>query len=219
LNLELGTMNGGREVEQTGNTGEGRTERSSGIAHRLCLATGRLADISGHLAAVTLLVLTFSIVLGIALRVVSIDNSWTYDVDLYALIWLTFFGAALTSLRNHHVTAGIALEKIFGRGKLLRLLRFAAVVAFMVIFAVSGYRLTHTSFVTHETTLDVMEWPVWIAEAALPIGTALWLFAEVHKLLRPFCGDRQGSESRERPGSSPVAGTEEESPIILSGGE
>lgn len=201
-------------MAQSGDTDEGGVERSRGIAHRLWVLTGRLADATGHFAAATLLVLTFSIVLGIALRVLSIDNSWTYDVDLFTLIWLSFFGAVLTSLRNHHVTAGIALEKIFGRGKLLSLLRFAAVVTFLVLFAVSGYRLTYTSFTTHETTLDVVQWPVWIAEAALPIGAALWLVAEVHKLLRTLGSGNQWSESRERRGDGPVAGTEDEpSPI------
>ena len=148
-------------------------------------ATGRLAAATGHLAAAALLVLAATIILGIILRVLRIDNYWTYDLDLFSLVWLAFVGAVLTSLREHHVTAGIALENMLGgRGTVLNILRFAVVTAFLVIFAVSGYRQAYTSFVTHETTIDVVAWPVWIAKAALPLGAVLWLAAEIHKFLR-----------------------------------
>jgi len=167
-------------------------EPPGGIALRLQVVTGRLADGAGHLAAATLLILALSIVLGITLRAVHVDNSWTYDLDLYMLAWLSFIGAALTSLRNHHVTAGIALENLLGGGgKLLGILRFAVVATFLVMFTISGFRQAYSSFVSNETTLDVVQWPVWLAKAALPLGAALWLAAEVHKLLRRFTGGRE----------------------------
>ena len=165
-----------------------KEERHGGIVRFLERATGALADLAGHLAAAMMLLLTLAIVLGIGLRIVHIDNSWTYDLDLFSLVWLAFIGAVLTSLRNHHVTAGIALENLLGRGTLLGLLRFAIVAAFLVLFTISGYRQAYSSFITHETTLDVAQWPTWVAEAALPLGTALWLIAEAHKLLRKFTG-------------------------------
>jgi TRAP-type C4-dicarboxylate transport system permease small subunit len=164
-------------------------EPPDSIALRLQVLTGRLADGAGHLAAATLLILALSIVLGITLRQVHVDNSWTYDLDLYMLAWLSFIGAGLTSLRNHHVTAGISLENLLGgRGKVLGILRFAIVGTFLVLFTVSGFRQAYSSFVSNETTLDVVQWPVWVAKAALPLGAAFWLAAEVHKLLRRFTG-------------------------------
>ncbi len=152
-------------------------------------ATGWLARAAGHLGAVMLLVLSLSITVGITLRYLRIENYWAYDLDLFSLAWLAFVGAVLTSLRNHHVTAGIALENILGgRGTVLAIIRFVIVGGFLVMFCVSGYRQALTSFVTHETTIDVVEWPVWIAKAALPLGAALWLAAEIHKLLKGLTG-------------------------------
>lgn len=166
-----------------------RCERSL-VARASRLLRG-LADGAGHAAAAVYLVLTLSIILGIVLRAFDIDNSWTYDVDLFALIWLAFLGAAFTSLRDHHVTAGIALENIFGgRGLVLSIIRYLVVATFLVLFTVSGYQQAVGSFVNHETTLDVLGWPVWIADSALPVGTFLWLAAETHKLLRRFVGAR-----------------------------
>jgi TRAP-type C4-dicarboxylate transport system permease small subunit len=163
--------------------------------------TGWLASGTGHLAAVTILLLAFSIIIGIALRILRIDNYWTYDLDLFALVWLAFIGAVLTSLKEHHVTAGIALENMLGgRGRFLNLLRFVIIATFLVMFAVSGYRLASSSFITHETTIDVVEWPVWIAKAALPLGAVLWLAAEIHKLLRRLTEPGQSEKSGEPDG-------------------
>jgi C4-dicarboxylate transporter, DctQ subunit len=182
----------GAQAGTTGQSAETRTQAPEGIALRLQAVTGRLADGAGHLAAATLLILALSIVLGISLREVHIDNSWTYDLDLYMLAWLSFIGAVLTSLRDHHVTAGIALENLVGgRGTLLGIVRFAVVATFLVMFTISGFRQAYSSFVTNETTLDVVQWPVWIAKTALPLGAALWLAAEAHKLLRRFTGGRR----------------------------
>jgi len=180
------------QTETTGESAGPPMHKRSGIALRLRAVTGHLSEGAGHLAAATLLVLTLSIVLGIALRVVNIDNSWTYDLSLFALAWLSFIGAVLTSLRDHHVTAGIALENLLGgRGTLLAILRFVIVAAFLVMLTVSGYREAHSSFLNSETTLDVVQWPVWVAKTALPVGAALWLVAETHKLFRRFTGSKK----------------------------
>jgi TRAP-type C4-dicarboxylate transport system permease small subunit len=148
-----------------------------------------IADAAGHLAAFVLLLLTIGIVLGITLRWIDIDNSWTYDFVLFTLVWVAFVGAVFTARRDRHVTAGIALEHVFGgRGTVLSILRFAIVGGFLVLFAISGERLALESFRTGETTVDVVQWQVWIAEAALPIGAVLWLVAEAAKFLRRVAG-------------------------------
>lgn len=162
--------------------------RKAGPLYGLARIGDRLADIVGHLATVALLCLTVGLVLGIVLRWVRIDNSWTYDFDLYSLIWVAFAGAVLTSRYDRHVTSGIALERIFeGRNRIIaRWLRVLIVVVFLILFTISGWWDVLSSFQTHEKTIDVVQWPVWIAKAALPFGTACWAIAEIAKsILRP----------------------------------
>jgi TRAP-type C4-dicarboxylate transport system permease small subunit len=150
-----------------------------------------IGEIVGYVAAALLVILTVSILLGIAMRSTHIDNSWTYDVDLFALVWVAFVGAAFTALREDHVTSGIALENMYPRSAgVMLVLRFVIIAVFLVIFTVSGYAQFIDSVQTHETTLDVMSWPVWIATLALPIGTTLWLIAEVHHFLRRLAAKR-----------------------------
>jgi len=150
-------------------------------------ASGAVAQVAGALAALALLLLTFSIILGIVFRFVGINNTWTYDFDIFTLLWLAFVGAAWTARENAHVTAGIALEQILGhRGRVLTILRFVIIAGFLVLFAYASYNQMLDSFHTHERTLDVVEWPLWVPKAALPLGAIAWIAAELHKLLRQF---------------------------------
>lgn len=167
-------------------------------------AGAAVADAVGHLAAFVLLLLTLAIVLGITLRWIGVDNSWTYDLDLFALVWTAFAGAVLTSLRGRHVTAGIALENMIGRGTALAVIRFAIVGTFLVLFAVSGYWAALESWQTQETTIDIAQWPVWVAKAALPAGAALWALAEAAKFLRRLA--HPGEEPEPEAASPDIAG-------------
>jgi len=153
--------------------------------------SGGLGQAVGHVAATLMIVMTLSILLGIVMRATHIDNSWTYDVDLFSLIWVAFLGASFTALRQEHVTSGIALENAYPRcAGLMLVLRFVIVAAFLVTFTISGLSQFLDSLQTHETTLDVMSWPVWIPHLALPVGTLLWLIFEIHHFLRRVAAKR-----------------------------
>lgn len=160
-------------------------------------AFGWIGRAAGITAAVVTLVLAASVLLGIILRASSIDNTWTYDLDNFVLIWLAFIGAAYTGYRGSHVTSGISLERLLKRGTLaLIALRFVIVAGFLVVFIYSGYQQFHSSWMFNEKTTDVAQWPVWVAKVALPIGGVAWLAAEIHKLLALLAGgDPPSTES------------------------
>ncbi|TAN30558.1 MAG: TRAP transporter small permease subunit [Castellaniella sp.] len=145
----------------------------------------------GYVSAALMVIMTLSILLGIVMRATHVDNSWTYDVDLFALIWVAFVGASFTALREEHVTSGIALENAWPRcAGVMLVLRFVIMAAFLVTFTISGLLQFMNSVQTSETTLDVMSWPVWIPHLALPVGTSLWLVFEIHHFLRRVAAKR-----------------------------
>ena len=145
----------------------------------------RIVDAVSHLASLSLLFLTAGLLLGIVLRWFAIDNSWTYGFDLISLVWVAFGGAVVAAKFDYHVTAGISLETHFPRlGIALPLVRFVIVIGFLVLFLISGWQDVSNSYLNHETTYDVTEWPVWVGKAALPVGCLFWAFAEVVKFGR-----------------------------------
>ncbi len=145
----------------------------------------RIVDAVSHVASLSLLFLTTGLLLGIVLRWFAIDNSWTYGFDLISLVWVAFGGAVVAAKFDYHVTAGIALETHFPRlGLALPVVRFVIVIGFLVLFLISGWQDTSNSYLNHETTYDVTEWPVWVSKAALPVGCLFWAFTEVVKFGR-----------------------------------
>ncbi|MEX6505880.1 TRAP transporter small permease [Jiella sp. M17.18] len=183
-----------------------RPERRRGLA-AVAGAGDRLAGAVGHIGMVALLALTAGIILGIVLRWVRIDNSWTYDLDLFALVWVAFAGAVMTARFDRHVTSGIAIERMV-EGPLrlaFRIVRVVIVVGFLVLLTVSAWRDTLSSFSTHETTIDVVQWPVWIAKAAIPVGAAFWALAELCKAVLRGNADEDAEVSaitnEDRPGA------------------
>lgn len=160
--------------------GPARRARHSARRALACVAVA-----AGILASAIMLLLALSILIGIVLRSVSIDNSWTYDLDTFCLVWLAFLGAAYTGYRAAHVTSGISLEHLLGGAIVLRLIRFMIVAGFLVIFIRSGFQQWHSSWLFNETTLDVVQWPVWVAKLALPVGGVAWLAGEIHNILGP----------------------------------
>ena len=168
-------------------------DRKTSAVVRLAGIGDWIADAIGTIGRVALISLSAGLILGIGMRWVGIDNTWTYDLDLFSLVWLAFAGAVLTARRDRHVTAGIALEHLF-RGRLrlaFRGLRVAIVVVFLCLLAVSGWRDAMSSLHTHETTIDVVAWPMWIAKIVIPLGALCWAVAEISK----FILRRPGRES------------------------
>lgn len=70
----------------------------------------------------------------------------------------------------------------------MRVIRLVVIVGFLAMFVVSGYWDALSSLQTHETTIDIVQWPVWIAKAALPLAALGWALAEIAKFLRQFGG-------------------------------
>lgn len=168
---------------------EARASRPRGALSSAASALGWVGLAAGVLAGIAMLVLATSVLLGIVLRTVGIDNSWTYDLDHFSLIWLAFTGAAYTGYRGAHVTSGISLENLLGRRAIiLVVIRFIIAAGFLAVFTWSGYQQFHSSWLFGEATLDIAQWPVWVAKFALPVGTAAWFVAECHKLLAHLAG-------------------------------
>lgn len=159
----------------------------------------RLADLmtasAGFFGAVGLLALTAGIVIGIVFRFIGIDNTWTFDFDLYGLAWTAFVGAVLTARQDLHVTAGISLENYApaALSKWIKLLRFVVTIGFLCLLCYAGAIAAASSFNGHEKTIDVAQWPVWIAKISVPIGTGFWALAEFAKLVRAL--SRLGNET------------------------
>lgn len=135
------------------------------------------------ISALSLLLVTGTILASIVIRSFRYDNSWSYDGTLYSLQWLAFVGAAYTAYRGSHITAGIAIENIFPRlSRPIAIIRIAVIAIPLIGFTIIGAQQAFDSFVENEMMLDTLAWPVWISRISIPIGMGFWFLASILSL-------------------------------------
>ncbi|MCC7080471.1 MAG: TRAP transporter small permease [Burkholderiales bacterium] len=162
-------------------------EREAGGAKRVLGGVTRAIAVTvGHLGIAALAVLAFSVCLTVSMRWAALDTEWVFDLNVFALVWLAFTGAALTSLNGTHVNAGIALERFFPRARTaLNTLRALVIIPFLLLVVALTALQTWQASVDHQVTFDLAAWPVWAAQVSMPLGAAAWACAEIAKLVRP----------------------------------
>jgi TRAP-type C4-dicarboxylate transport system permease small subunit len=139
---------------------------------------------AGVIAGLALVVLSASILYGVALRMFGIEDIWSFDLDIFVMIWFGMVGAAYTAHLDSHVTAGIALERRWTRAAgTLRIVRFILTAIYLLALVFFGVILTWQSFESHTTTWDLALWPEWIAQAAVPVGAFAWLAVILSRLI------------------------------------
>jgi TRAP-type C4-dicarboxylate transport system permease small subunit len=139
---------------------------------------------SGVIAGLALVVLSASILYGVTLRMLGLEDIWSFDLDIFVMIWFGMVGAAYTAHLDSHVTAGIALERRWTRAAgTLRIVRFTLTAIYLLALVLFGVILTWQSFESHTTTWDLALWPEWVAQAAVPVGALAWLIVILSRLV------------------------------------
>ncbi len=79
----------------------------------MCKVLDRLCDVLAVVAALLLLFITISISYSIFARLVGIHSPiWTVQMNEYALLWLTFLGAAWLLSRDKHVSIHLVFQRL-----------------------------------------------------------------------------------------------------------
>jgi TRAP-type C4-dicarboxylate transport system permease small subunit len=135
------------------------------------------------LAAMALMVFA-----NVALRFLT-DHSilWVEEVSRYLMIWLTFLGAGLVLRYGGHIGIDALQEALPVQAPAIRAIIFVLLLGFFAFMVWIG---TRYAMLTWSQTTPVLEIPVGIVYAAMPVGFGLLI---VHLLLMavPYVRRRQ----------------------------
>lgn len=125
-------------------------------------------------AAVLVIAAAGAIVLDVLARALfNVAFSWANEFTRYAIVWMTFLGAAIGARRGAHISIDVLAELLPPRLALLAL-RGAAAIASLAC-AVLGWQAV--ALVRHMARLGQtspsMEAPMWLVYCALPLGFGL----------------------------------------------
>lgn len=170
-------------------------------------ASGALAAGMVWLGAVVLLGLTALVFVGVVRRYVfGMPLTWTDDLAGYGVVALVMLGAAEATRRHESVEVDLLTTRIGPR-----LARLAAVWGALAVLLVAGVLLhgglEMVAFARMVGLISdgYLELPMWIPQAALPIGMAVLALVAGVRLVRLVTGLDSPHLGRQAPPSDPGA--------------
>jgi len=141
----------------------------------LARAWGALLDGLGYLAASLMAALTVAVVYEVAARYVfNRPTVWAVDFTEYALLYVTFVGAAW-ALRDHaHIRIEMVVERL-GRGPQLSLGALVSLVAAGVsaVLMWQGAEVTWEAYANNQAMLKAWRVPRWVLILPISLGSLL----------------------------------------------
>ena len=145
----------------------------------------RAAKIFGEVLAwivITLMVvLTGVVVVAVIYRKFGASLSWYDEIASVLLAWITYYGSALAALKRSHIGFDDVLLALPRRARAIAVgVAEVLVLFFFVLLAWSGVSVLQ---ILQGETLVSLTWvPVWATQSIIPIGSVLFIVAELLSL-------------------------------------
>jgi C4-dicarboxylate transporter, DctQ subunit len=148
-----------------------------------------LTRIENVLAASALGLATLIAIVAVLLRYIfGIFLFWSEEAIIYLIIYSTFLGAVITLRHNEHVNVDIVGPFLKKRGKrVVAVIGAAFTVVYLVCIGFYAWLLLFEPFST-STSTPSLKLPLWVVEAAVPIGLTLMLLRALEILVRTARG-------------------------------
>ena len=153
-----------------------------------------LKAVSGLLIASMLLVLLMAVI-G---RKIGVSFSWYDEVAAILLAWLTYIGAALVALHRGHIGMGNIVDATGGTLRAALLVVRAVIISiFFLTLAWHGYKVMEA--MSGFALITVPWMPVAVTQSIIPIGSVLFILAEVLATRRALLAIEPLGKSEEVP--------------------
>ncbi len=125
--------------------------------------------------------LAIIVVVGVVYRTIGEALVWYDEIAAILLAWLTYYGAALAAYRGAHIAVGSIVE-LMPRALRVAVTIFAeaCVIGFFVLLGWVGWSIL--DILATDTLVSLPEIPVSYAQSVIPIGSFLFVLAELLRL-------------------------------------
>ena len=141
-----------------------------------------------HILLILLMVtLVLSVFCQIVVRFFDKSLPWTEELSRYAMIWMTFLGAAYAISTRAHISMELFVERAQGVTKKLLIVVAAAISGlFFVMMIVKGYEL---SMRVMDQSSAVLQIPMGLVYLVMPISGIVLLINLLHVTVKELKGE------------------------------
>jgi TRAP-type C4-dicarboxylate transport system permease small subunit len=142
----------------------------------------RYARLLEWLVAALMFVLFAEVTLGVVFRAIGAALIWYDEIASVLLAWLTFYGAALASVKRAHISCPELLQAMSWRARrAINIVAEILVIAFFVLLGFVGAAIMPV--LATDALVSVPSVPMSVVQSVIPISAALIVVAEVLHLV------------------------------------
>jgi TRAP-type C4-dicarboxylate transport system permease small subunit len=157
------------------------TSQRAAPSSTVAAAMARFRDHYGRLlegvVSALMIVLAVEVALGVVFRTLGQSLAWYDEVASVLLAWLTFYGAALASVKRAHIGCPELVDKMLWRAR--RIANIAAqllVIAFFLLLG--GVGLWVLPVLATDAMVSLPWIPISVVQSVIPLSAALIVVAE-----------------------------------------
>ena len=140
---------------------------------------GRFLEV---LVSVLMIVLFVEVTLGVVFRAIGQSLIWYDEIASVLLAWLTFYGAALGSVKRAHIGCPELVQAMpWPMRRFFNIVAQLLVIAFFVLLGLVGASIM--PILATDALVSVPEIPMSIVQSVIPISSALIVIAELLHLV------------------------------------
>jgi TRAP-type transport system small permease protein len=164
------------ETARTASVGVNNTTRDFIAAFR-----DRYGRFLEWVVSALMLVLFFEVTFGVVFRAIGQSLIWYDEIASVLLAWLTFYGAALASVKRAHIGCPELVDAMPWRARrIVNIIAQLLVIAFFVLLG--GVGIAIMPVLATDALVSVPEVPMSIVQSVIPISSALIVIAELLQL-------------------------------------
>ena len=152
----------------------------------IALALGRFRDHYGRLlewvVSALMILLAVEVMAGVIFRAAGHSLIWYDEVASVLLAWLTFYGAALASVKRAHIGCPEVVEKLpWTARRITSIVAQVLVIAFFVLLGAVGLWVLPVLATDNMVSLPAV--PISVVQSVIPIAAILIVIAECTHLV------------------------------------
>lgn len=164
---------------------------------RIAAAAGLINQAGGHLATLSLWILTAIVFMDVVLRALGSPSLWASEVSVYLMLAVAFLGAGATQAVDGHFRVTF-LRDLFGPGvrRGLDALAFGISTVFAVLFTIGSWKLASFSWMLDFRSPTMLQIPLWLLQGLMALGGVLLTLATLRDFLLVLLYGSQARDPR-----------------------
>jgi C4-dicarboxylate transporter, DctQ subunit len=158
------------------------------VIQRYIQIVNKLSEWAAMVAASFVVFIAFSVTYDVTARKLwNAPTIWVYEVSIYLAIASVMLGSAYVLRTNHHIKVDMLINKVSPRTRKI-LDRISSIIGAVVsaLITYKGIYMVLETYQLNQTSVTLLETPLFIPQSSIPIGAALWFLQFVARFLDPL---------------------------------